>query len=77
MVAPIEVTTKYVATVDDLAAAWVFVMDRVDRVGPDPSVQIKPLWIVSVHDMGNDDTPPTPRQFEVVVEGMVTEAADV
>lgn len=70
--APVEVTTRYVTTTDDLQSAWAFVMDRLDLVGPDPTVQIKPLWIVSVADMDRDVERP-PRQFEVVVEGMVEE----
>lgn len=73
--APIEVTTRYATTVDDLPAAWAFVMDRLDSVGPDPSIDIKPLWSWSVHDMDDDDAPTPPRQFEVVVSGMVKESA--
>lgn len=73
MSAPIEVTTRYVTTVDELPAAWAFVMDRLDRVGPDPSVSIRPLWITPIQDMDRIGAPPTPRQFEVVVEGMVPE----
>lgn len=73
MSAPIEVTTRYATTVDDLGAAWAFVMERLDSVGPDPSVQITPMWTFSVHDMDRDvETPP--RRFSVVVEGMVPEA---
>lgn len=71
MSAPIEITTRYATTVDDLPTAWAFVMEHIDKVGPDPSIKISPLWIVSVHDMGNDDMAPTPRQFSVVVDGMV------
>lgn len=73
---PIEVTTRYATSVDDLPAAWAFVMDHVDKVGPDPSIHIKPLWVVSVHDMDRDEPEGGwPRRFEVVVEGMVPRAA--
>ncbi len=74
MTAPVEVTTRYVTTVDDLASAWAFVMDHLDhldRLGPDPEVHIKPIWIMNVHEVldGSEERPA--RQFEVVVSGMV------
>lgn len=72
-IGPVEVTTRYVTSVPDLASAWAFVMDRIDAVGPDPSIEIKPVWIMSVHEIGNDDIGRAPRQFSVVVEGMVEE----
>lgn len=68
---PIEVTTRYATTVEDLSAAWAFVMEHLENVGPDPEVHIKPIWIISVRDMDRDDAPETPRRFEVVVSGMV------
>ena len=67
MSAPIEVTTRYATSVDDLTAAWTFVMDRLDRVGPSPLVRITPIWTIS------DDPDNHERRFEVVVEGMVEE----
>jgi hypothetical protein len=70
--APVEVTTRYATTVDELSEAWAFVMHRLDEVGPDPSVHITPVWTFSVHDMDSDAQEP-PRQFSVVVEGMVPE----
>jgi hypothetical protein len=70
---PIEVTTRYATTVDDLPAAWAFVMDKLDSVGPDPSVEIKPLWAWAVQDMDRSDDYVPPRQFSVVVSGMVEE----
>lgn len=73
---PVEVTTRFATTVRDLADAWSFVMGRLELVGPDPSVKISPLWSYSVHDMDRD-VPRPPRQFEVVVEGMVEEEAPV
>jgi hypothetical protein len=70
MSSPVEVTTRYVTTVDDLPEAWAFIMGHLDTVGPDPTIQIKPLWIISAGDIGEDQERP-PRQFEVLVEGMV------
>ena len=72
---PVEVTTRYATTVNGLTEAWAFVMDRIDSVGPDPSITISPVWTVSVHDMGEDEPEGGyPRHFSVVVEGMVEEA---
>lgn len=65
MTAPIEVTTRYATSVDELADAWAFVMAHVDKVGADPYIGIKPLW-----SSGDDFTQ---RRFEVVVSGMVEE----
>ena len=31
MTAPIEITTKYATSVDDLPDAWAFVMERLDH----------------------------------------------
>lgn len=62
--APIEVTTKYVTSVEDLPAAWGFVMTHVDRVGADPHIEIHPIWWY-------DDDGSRGRRFEVVVSGMV------
>lgn len=74
MTVPIEVTTRYATSVNDLADAWAFVMDRLDAVGPDPSVHITPIWTISVRDMDADDEGQEwHRRFEVVVEGMVKE----
>ena len=40
-----------------------------DTVGPSPSVEISPVWLLS------DDPDEHGRQFEVVVSGMVEEGA--
>ena len=65
--APVEVTTTFATTVDDVAAAWVLVMDRVDLVGGDPQVVVNPVrWFV-------DDGEEFVRRFEVSVSGMVEE----
>lgn len=74
MSAPVEVTTRYATSVEDLAAAWSFVMQKIDAVGPNPHITITPRWIVSVHEVvdGREDEDP-PREFEVVVSGMVHE----
>lgn len=73
MSAPIEVTTRYATTVDDLPSAWAFVMDHLDSLGDDPSIEISPLWLYSVQDMDRDVERPQ-RQFSVVVSGMVEQA---
>lgn len=63
-----ERTTKYATTVDDLADAWVFVMEHLPDVGNDPTVVITPRWISTWNS--TPDTP-TVRTFEVAVSGMV------
>lgn len=64
----VEVTTKFATTVDDLTAAWAFVMDHIDQLGPDPSIAINPFWtIIDGAEQG--------RRFEVVVSGMVEHKA--
>lgn len=77
---PVEITTKYVTNVDDLSAAWAFVMERLESVGPDPYIEIKPFWIVSVGDaidaLDGGDEPEPPREFSVIVSGMVKEGAE-
>jgi hypothetical protein len=61
----VEVTTKYATTVDSLPRAWLFVMDHLSEVGPDPSISISPVWLLG--EGLRDEA----REFEVVVEGMV------
>ena len=64
MTAPVEFTAKYATTVDTLPDAWVFVMDRIDAVGPRPSVKISPLSRCAV---GSDEWT---THFEVSVSGI-------
>ena len=74
---PVEVTTRYATTVDDLPAAWAFVMAKVDLVGPAPSVEISPRWQSDYsvpHMLETGDEGQWTRVFEVVVSGMVEEA---
>ncbi|WP_344766256.1 hypothetical protein [Aeromicrobium panaciterrae] len=54
---------------NELADAWAFVMAHVDSVGPDPNIEIKPIWVYRVAEMDDNDDPP--RHFSVVVSGMV------
>lgn len=67
---PVEVTTQYATTVDELHDAWAFVMAHVDKVGPNPSIKISPIWSYGVIDMDHDESD-APRRFEVAVSGMV------
>lgn len=61
---PVEVTTRFATTVHELSDAWAFVMDKIDQVGPDPSIAINPVWR---HNGDGLD----PRHFEVAISGMV------
>lgn len=64
--APVEVTTRYATTVESLTDAWAFVMEHLDSVGPDPRIEISPLWTY-----GSDDVEDGTRRFSVAVDGMV------
>jgi hypothetical protein len=59
----VVVTTQYAVRVDDLYTAWAFVMEHVDHVGPDPSIQISPVWL-------RDDDGESVTRFEVTVRGI-------
>ncbi|MCL2463599.1 MAG: hypothetical protein FWF28_00825 [Micrococcales bacterium] len=67
----VERTVKFATTVDDLPAAWAFVMDHMDDLGPDPQITISPVWQAN-------DSPPLDsdfamvRRFEVAASGTVT-----
>ena len=67
-VSPIERTLRFATNVADLSAAWSFVMEYVDRVGPAPSIEILPMW-----RFNDDDT--SEQLFTVVVSGMEHEGA--
>ncbi len=66
---PIERTTKYATSVDDLADAWAFIMERLDAVGPDPQITISPIWSFSASSLDVEQDPP--RRFEVSVSGTI------
>jgi len=63
---PVEVTTRYATSVDDLPSAWAFVMEKIDHVGPAPSIEIQPYWELE------DDS----RRFSVVVSGTIEDGHD-
>ena len=65
---PIEISTKYATTVPDLTAAWAFVMDHIDQVGPDPSIHIGPVWSYTMDQLDDENVP---RHFEVAVSGTI------
>ncbi len=75
----VEVSVRYETVVDDITDAWAFIMSRIEKVGPDPSVQINPA----------SEAPPAillallgrepqfgPRRFHVAVEGSMKESWD-
>jgi hypothetical protein len=66
----VERTVRYVTVVDDLPSAWSFIMQRLDEMGDDPSIDIRPRWIIS------DDPDEHGREFEVAVSGMVEEVPE-
>lgn len=62
--APVEMTTRFATTVPTMQAAWVFVMEHLELVGPMPSIEI--TSVVRVGDGDEDEV-----VFTVVVRGMV------
>lgn len=67
---PAEVTVRYACCADDLTSAWAFVMEHLDKVGPSPSIEIKPIWTFSALP-GTDDE--SKQSFDVGVSGTITE----
>lgn len=64
---PIEVITRYATTVDTMQDAWVFVMEHMDLLGTEPSVDIHPCWGVDSEDAAAE--PEDKCHFHVIVEG--------
>jgi hypothetical protein len=74
-VSDVEFTARYATAVEDLASAWAFVMEHVDKVGPDPSIHITPYWGVGANEelLAVEDFQ---RRFQVVVDGLVPMEGD-
>lgn len=69
-----EVTIRFArGGLADLTDAWAFVMEHIDKVGGDPTIEITPVWSQSFDDIGVRPDDPWPRTFSVIVSGM-TEA---
>ena len=75
--APVKVTTTFATVVDDMAAAWSFIMAKVDLVGDNPQVVVNPVSCFLPVEMAlgvvGDDEFGVVRRFEVSVSGMVEE----
>lgn len=75
----VEVSIRYETVVDDITDAWAFIMDKIEKVGPDPSVHIHPASDgpppIMVALMGAEQ-PVTTRRFHVAVEGTQKETAE-
>lgn len=65
----VEVTTKYVATVETVQEAFAFVMDKLDSVGDRPQIFINPITAFSA-DFDDDKCE---EFFEVAVSGRTKE----
>lgn len=73
----VEKTTRYATNVAEMSDAWAFVMQRIDLLGPDPTVSISPVWTMEYCD--NEDCEVgghTVRSFNVIIAGTVPENAD-
>lgn len=73
MSAPVEVTTTYTTTVDEITDALAFVMAKLDLVGPAPAIAIDPIGVLSATSFDDDEWV---TKFEVVVSGMVPEGGE-
>lgn len=63
---PIEVSVSYGTFVETIAEAWAFVMEHVDHVGDEPTVEIHPQWLFP-----EDDQDSPIDGFSVAVSGSV------
>ena len=61
---PVEISVKHVTTVDSLPEAWAFVMERLDLLGPRPTVEIRPVYTSPRLDE------PEQHHFSVLVSAM-------
>ena len=61
---PIEIVSKYLTTVETMSDAWEFVMEYIDELGDEPTVEIHPCW-------GVDDDDSETCHFHVMVEGCI------
>jgi len=66
-VTTIERTIRFATTVPDTLAAWAFITEHLPKVGPTPSVTIRPYVAVDPDDFAGWLT-----RFEVSVSGMTT-----
>lgn len=76
---PVEITTRFATNVEAMSDAWAFVMARIDRVGPDPTIYIKPVWVYPLVEMEMIEIgqmPQAVRRFEVVVQGSGVEETE-
>lgn len=74
----VEVTTEYRTVVDELTQAFAFVMEHLDQLGDEPSIEIEPCstWIMDEEDSESVFRPST-HTFEVIVSGTVRKTVDV
>lgn len=75
----VEVTIQYETVVDGLAEAWAFIMSRIEKVGPDPSVHIHPAKEgppPMLQMLMQGSVSEVQRKFHVVVEGSQKEPRD-
>jgi hypothetical protein len=81
MTGQIEVTTQRVTTVDTIPEAFAFIMEWLDRVGPEPRIEISPFTDMPGGIMsalaGDDDADLFPTRFEVKIVYMAFEERKV
>lgn len=67
--APVEQTVQYATSVASLPEAWTFVMERLNLVGADPHIEIRPVWSADYGTASSEGS--WTRHFEVSVSGTV------
>jgi hypothetical protein len=66
----VEECREYTKHVEELAQAWEFIFEYLDKVGPDPSVTIEPFYASFVDDDGSITH--QGRKFSVCVSGCLS-----
>lgn len=67
----VEVTVRFAkGGFTELAEVWAFIMAHVDKVGPDPTIEVSPTWSVPVmpDQYANEDSQQI-RTFDVIIQG--------
>ena len=68
---PVEYTARYATAVNSVQEAFAFVMEHLDKLGNDPSVDITPIWLVidGENELTGEPVHVHVRLFEVSVSG--------
>lgn len=65
----VQHTVKYETLAEDMTTAWAFVMAHIDKVGPEPSVTIRPCLVWKDQSVGGEGKYYT--QFRCKISGRI------